>query len=154
MKQEPRKNDTIATFFEGKKETLYSGIPYKIRNAAEHGAAGLLLVTDPLHNVAITAQGYLWNSLYMKGKTNPTYNVCEENANIPAVQVNRDVINELFGSVDSLRTLQRKIDESMHPVRMEEKTGMDMSIIISGPQSMAIPMTQNTETKIQFSEVE
>lgn len=39
------------------------------------------------------------------------------------------------------------------PVRMEEKTGMDMSIIISGPQSMAIPMTQNTETKIQFSEV-
>lgn len=115
MKQEPRKNDTIATFFEGKKETRYSGIPYKIRNAAEHGATGLLLVTDPLHNVAITAQGYLWNSLYMKEWANPSYNICEENANIPAIQVNRDVINEIFGSVDSLRILQRKIDESMHP---------------------------------------
>ena len=116
MKQEPRKNDTISTIFEGKKDTRYSDIAYKIRNAAEHGAAGFLLVTDPLHNVAITAQGYLWNSLYMKGKTNPVYNVCEENGNIPAVQVNRDVINVIFGSVDSLRTLQRNIDENLHPV--------------------------------------
>ncbi|WP_298652967.1 hypothetical protein [uncultured Proteiniphilum sp.] len=39
------------------------------------------------------------------------------------------------------------------PVKIEEKTGMDMSIIMSGPQSMAIPMTQNTVTKIKFSEV-
>ncbi|WP_298652965.1 M20/M25/M40 family metallo-hydrolase [uncultured Proteiniphilum sp.] len=116
MKQEPRKSDTISTVFNGKKDTEYSDITYKIRNAAEHGAAGLLLVTDPLHNVAITAQGYLWNSLYMKGGANPVYNVCEEeDGNIPAVQVNRDVINEIFGSVDSLRTLQRNIDENLHP---------------------------------------
>ena len=116
MKQEPQKNDENAVF-DGKKDTEYSDIDYKIRNAAEHGAAGFLLVTDPLHNLAITAQGYLWNSLYMKGKSTPIYNVCEERKNsIPAVQVNRDVINSLFGSVDSLRRLQENIDKELRPM--------------------------------------
>lgn len=115
MKQAPRKNDPASPVFEGAKETEYSSLAYKIRNAAAHGATGFLLVTDPLHNIAITAQGYLWNSLYMKEKAKPIFSVCEEGKKIPAVQVNRDVINVLFGSVDSLRTLQRKIDETMQP---------------------------------------
>lgn len=117
MKQEPRQNDTVNAVFDGKTATKYSDVKYKIRNAAEHGAAGFLLVTDPLYNVAVTAQGYLWNSLYMKGKAKPVYNVCDNrNENIPAVQVNRDVINEIFGSVDSLRSLQRTIDEELRPL--------------------------------------
>ncbi len=116
MKEEPRKNDTIATVFEGNKDTGYSDITYKIRNAVEHGATGLLLVTAPLHNVAITAQGHLWTSLYLKRNTKQLYNVCEGGTLIPAVQVNKDVINEIFGSVDSLRTLQRNIDKNLHPI--------------------------------------
>lgn len=115
LKQEPRKNDTISTFFEGSKHTQYSDIAYKIRNAAAHGAKGFLLVTDPLHNIAITAQGYLWNSLYIKDKKNLIYNLCEETGNIPAVQVDQHVINTFFGSVDSLRALQREIDEQLAP---------------------------------------
>lgn len=116
MKQEPRQNDTVSTVFDGTRVTRYSDLAYKIRNAAEHGAAGLLLVTDPLYNVAITAQGHLWNSLYMKGKAKPIYNVCnEQDGSIPAAQVNRDVINEIFGSVDSLKTLQKNIDEKLQP---------------------------------------
>lgn len=116
LKQEPRQNSTDNAVFDGNRATRYSDIAYKIRNAEEHGAAGFLLVTDPLHNVAITAQGYLWNSLYTKGKASPTYNLCTAtDKNIPAVQVNRDVINAVFGSVDSLRTLQRNIDESLRP---------------------------------------
>lgn len=132
MKQEPRKNDTIKTVFEGKADTKYSGIPYKIRNAAEHGATGFLLVTDPLHNIAITAQGYLWNSLYMKAETNFIYDVCEDNPEIPAVQVNRDVINALFGSLDSLRTLQRVIDESLRPASFDvPDVRVDLSVSIN-----------------------
>lgn len=116
LKQEPRQNDTVSAVFDGTRATKYSDLAYKIKNAAEHGAIGLLLVTDPLHNVAITAQGHLWNSLYSKGKTSPAYNLCAERDKVvPAVQVNRDVINEIFGSVDSLRSLQRNIDENLCP---------------------------------------
>lgn len=125
MKQEPRQNDTINTFFEGKTATKYSDIGYKIQNAINHGAAGFLLVTDPLYNIAITAQGYLWNSLYIKGKAKPVYNVCNElKSAIPAVQVNYEVINEVFGTVDSLRTLQRNIDENMHSASFLVKDAM------------------------------
>ena len=117
LKQEPRQNDTVNSVFDGAKATKYSDLAYKIRNAAEHGAAGLLLVTDPLHNVAITAQGHLWNSLYSRGKARPVYYLCAERDKvIPAVQINRDVINEIFGSVDSLRSLQRNIDENLRPL--------------------------------------
>lgn len=116
MKQEPCQKDTITSIFDGNRATKYSNIGYKVQNAATHGASGVLLVTDPLHNMAITAQGHLWNSLYMKGNATPIYNLCEEQATpIPAVQINREVINEIFGSVDSLRSLQRAIDENVQP---------------------------------------
>lgn len=115
MKQEPQKNDKESVF-EGTKETKYANIDYKIRNAAEHGAIGFLLVTDPLHNLAITAQGHLWRSLYLKGASKAAYNVCmEEEKTIPAAQVDRKVIDALFGSVDSLRTLQQEIDNTLRP---------------------------------------
>lgn len=39
------------------------------------------------------------------------------------------------------------------PVFVDEKVGLDMSIMISGAQSMAIPMTQNTSTTIKFTEI-
>lgn len=39
------------------------------------------------------------------------------------------------------------------PVFTDEKVGLDMSIIISGAQSMAIPMTQNTSTTTKFTEI-
>lgn len=115
LKNEPQKNNENAVF-DGVRPTNYSDTDYKIRNAAEHGAIGFLLVTDPLNNLAITAQGYLWNSLYVKRKSKPVYNVCKEQGKtIPAAQVNRDVIDVLFGSVDSLRMLQENIDKEMLP---------------------------------------
>jgi hypothetical protein len=39
------------------------------------------------------------------------------------------------------------------PVFVDEKVGLDMSIMISGAQSMAIPMTQNTSTTTKFTEI-
>lgn len=115
MKQEPQKNDENSVF-DGKKETRYANVDYKIQNAATHGAAGFLLVSDPVNSLAITAQGHLWNSLYLKGKSKPTYNVCkDEKKQIPAAQVDRNVIEAIFGSVDSLKTLQQNIDKTLRP---------------------------------------
>lgn len=39
------------------------------------------------------------------------------------------------------------------PAFVDEKVGLDMSIMISGAQSMAIPMTQNTSTTTKFIEI-
>lgn len=115
LKSEPQKNNENA-LFEGKKDTPYSDVNYKIRNAARHGAIGFLLVSDPINHLAITAQGHLWNSLYMKGKAKPSYNVCEEEGkSIPAIQVNSDVVNTLFGSVEALKKIQETMDVEMRP---------------------------------------
>lgn len=42
---------------------------------------------------------------------------------------------------------------TLFPVYIDLKVGFDMSIVISGAQSMAIPMTQNMTTTISFVEV-
>lgn len=39
------------------------------------------------------------------------------------------------------------------PMYMDGRMGLDMNIMVSGPQSMAIPMTQNIVTEITFTEV-
>ncbi len=154
LKQEPRQNDTLSSVFDGTRATKYSDLAYKIQNAAEHGATGLLLVTDPLHNVAITAQGHLWNSLYMKEKSNPSYNLCTEtDKNIPAVQVNRDVINIIFGSVDSLRTLQRNIDESLRPNSfLVPKISIDLAVSVEKhefPSSNVIGWIEGSDSQLK-----
>lgn len=52
-------------------------------------------------------------------------------------------INEGYSLLDKTTLL---------PVFMEGKLGMDMNIMVSGAQSMAIPMTQNVTTTVTFSE--
>lgn len=42
---------------------------------------------------------------------------------------------------------------TLFPAFVESKVGLDMSIMVSGAQSMAIPMTQNTTTTTKFTEV-
>ena len=42
---------------------------------------------------------------------------------------------------------------TLFPAFVESKVGLDMNIMVSGPQSMAIPMTQNTTTTIKFMEI-
>lgn len=60
------------------------------------------------------------------------------------VQLNGTGQNEGYTLVDKT---------TFFPYKMDYQSGMDMSIIMSGPQSMAIPMTQNVKTTIIFSEV-
>lgn len=43
--------------------------------------------------------------------------------------------------------------KTLFPVFIEGKIGQDMSIMVSGAQSMAIPMTQNTSTTTKFTEI-
>lgn len=115
MKHEPGEKDAIS-LFEGVKETPHSLLKTKVDNAVKHGASGLLVVTDPLNHLLLTPQGYPWPSLsqFLPQGNLPVELLSEKNQ-IPVVQVGEPVIKFLFGSLDSLKRLQTKIDKSNTP---------------------------------------
>ena len=119
MKHEPGEKDALSRF-DGLKETRHSLAATKMENARNHGAAGILLVTDPLNHMLLTPQGYPWPGL---SKFLPSDNLpIELNQNcdlIPFVQVGESVLKALFGSVDSLRNIQRRIDTLLTPHSFE-----------------------------------
>lgn len=119
MKHEPGEKDSLSVFG-GLKETKHSLLANKMENARHHGAAGLLLVTDPLNHMLLTPQGYPWPGLskFLPSDNLPVELVGDDSF-LPFVQVGESVIKALFGSVDSLRNLQRRIDATLTPVSFE-----------------------------------
>ncbi|MCB8965023.1 MAG: M20/M25/M40 family metallo-hydrolase [Bacteroidales bacterium] len=119
MKHEPREMDTCKVF-EGRTDTRHSSIEAKLKNAMSHGAVALMVVTDPLNHVTITPQGYSWPSLSkFKGSIVSPIVLYSHEQSIPCVQVGESVINTLFGSVDSLRSVQKHIDSTLSPASVE-----------------------------------
>lgn len=115
LKHEPGENDPNSTFA-GEKSTIYSMQSTKLSNARNHGAIGVLLVTDPLNHLSLTPQGYPWPGLSkFLPQDNLPFEVCPKDELLPFVQVGENVIKYLFGSVDSLKNIQKRIDESLLP---------------------------------------
>ena len=119
MKHEPGEKDSTSRF-NGVKETTHSLLATKVSNARKHGAAGLLLVTDPLNHLLLTPQGYPWPGL---SKFLPSDNLpvelARKSGSLPFVQVGESVVKILFGSVDSLKNIQRRMDASFEPHSFE-----------------------------------
>lgn len=119
LKHEPGENDT-ASVFQGTKETEHSFLTNKVKNAKKHGAIGMLLMTDPLNHMMLKPQGYPWPSLSKfasQANDNLPY-VMEETDNntaITVVQVGEGIIDHLFGSIDSLKSIQMTIDKTLKP---------------------------------------
>lgn len=119
MKHEPGEKDSTSRF-KGLEETSHSLLTTKLENARNHGAIGILLVTDPLNHMLLTPQGYPWPGL---SKFLPSDNLPVELAGkserLPFVQVGETVIKALFGSIDSLKNIQRRMDASLAPLSFE-----------------------------------
>jgi hypothetical protein len=112
MKHEPGERDSKSPF-DGSNDTKYSSLSTKLENAKSHGAIGLMVVTDPLNHIMITPQGYPWPSLSkFMAQVNLPIEICIKETLIPTVQVGEGVIKYLFGSVDSLKRIQKRIDSS------------------------------------------
>jgi hypothetical protein len=115
LKHEPGEKDPKSPF-DGEKDTKYSALKNKLDNARQHGAIGVMVVTDPLNHIMLTPQGFPWASL---SKFLPQDNLpivmCEKNDLVPFVQVGETVIKYLFGSVDSLKVIQKAMDEKLAP---------------------------------------
>lgn len=116
LRHEPGEEDT-GSVFKGKRPTDYSNVSTKVRIAVEHGAAGVLVATDPLNHESLAPRGFPWPSL---SKTIPRDALpmtlgADEATKVPVVHVGESVIELLFGSVDSLRALQGTIDGRVSP---------------------------------------
>lgn len=120
MKHEPGEKDAKSPF-DGAGDTKYSVITNKLENAKKHGAAGMLVVTDPANHIMLTPQGYPWPSLSkFLPQDNLPIDLCVSEGNaIPFAQVGESVIKFLFGSVDSLKNVQKRIDKSFTPASYE-----------------------------------
>ncbi|RPH34511.1 MAG: M20/M25/M40 family metallo-hydrolase [Bacteroidales bacterium] len=138
MKHEPGEKDSKSPF-DGVTDTKYSLIFDKLENAKQHGAIGLLVVTDPLNHIMLTPQGYPWPSLSkFMPQDNIPIEMCVNEMLIPFVQVGDAVIKYLFGSVDSLKKIQKRIDTSNSPLSFnlnssdcELSTKLDIKNIIA-----------------------
>ncbi len=132
MKHEPGEKDSTSRF-DGLKETVHSLLATKMENARSHGAAGVLLVTDPLNHLLLTPQGYPWPGLskFLPGDNLPV-ELAPEKSLLPFIQVGETVIKLLFGSVDSLKNIQRSMDNSLAPYSFEfPETGCDLKTAVT-----------------------
>lgn len=116
LKHEPGENDSTSVF-SGKKETKYSLLKTKLANAIQHGAAGLLVVTDPGNHMMLKPQGFPWPALSKIANNDnlPISLNSRDGSEIPVVQIGDAIIKQLFGSVDSLRNIQNSIDKATKP---------------------------------------
>ncbi len=120
MRHEPGEKDA-ASPFDGAKDTEYSQVSWKAQNAIDHGAAGLLVITDPLHHRSLAPRGFPWPSLFegIPDDALPLTLALTEKQKIPVVHVGETIIRDLVGSVDTLRTWQSQIDQAFKPKSVE-----------------------------------
>jgi len=117
FRHEPGENDSSISVFNGMEQTRYSNLREKVRNAQAHGAKGILVVTEPLNYRSIRPRGFPWPSLSrnLPQDALPVGFCIDKKDSIPVVHVGEEVINKLFGSVDSLKVLQHLIDSTLVP---------------------------------------
>jgi Zn-dependent M28 family amino/carboxypeptidase len=78
---------------------------------------GVIVATDPLNHTSLAPRGFPWPSLsqFIPKDALPLMIGEEEGRKVPVVHAGEAVIAQLFGSVDSLRALQRRIDGRVAP---------------------------------------
>jgi hypothetical protein len=115
FRHEPGHEDPLS-IFQGEDVSKYTSLTAKMKNAMNHGALGVLVVNDPLYYNSLKPRGFPWPSL---SKTIPRdalpLTLCTEGRDysLPIVHVGESFITRIFGSVDSLKSLQRQIDKSL-----------------------------------------
>jgi len=116
LRHEPGEKDA-ASPFDGEKDTEYAQVAWKVQNAIDHGATGVLIVTDPVNHRSLAPRGFPWPSLFegIPDEALPLTLALTDKEKIPVLQVGELAVQNLFGSVDSLRTLQQQIDAAYKP---------------------------------------
>jgi len=116
LRHEPQENDSSSVFL-GRRVTEHGQLRSKVRNAIQHGAVGFLLMNDPLNHSSMVPRGFPWPSLYkeLPDDALPLTLSVSELRKIPVVHIGPVVIEDLLGSVDSVKALEASIDRALHP---------------------------------------
>lgn len=120
MRGEPQKDDS-ASVFKGVENTRHYDLSEKVENAARHGASALLVVNGPLSHPSLKPRGFPWPSL---SKVIPAdalpLSVCsDEDREMPVLHIGEEAVNLLFGTPDSLRRIQSRIDSLLRTESFE-----------------------------------
>jgi hypothetical protein len=123
LDHEPGENNS-SSVFNGTELSKYGKVQYKIQNAIEHQASGLIILTDPLNHINLKPIGFPWPSLskLIPNDALPIY--LEDNINshkIPVVHGGESLINIIFSDIDSLINLQKRIGQTLTPQSFDLK---------------------------------
>lgn len=137
LRHAPRESDSAAVF-SLQSAGEYSQLSTKIKNAMQHGARGVIVATDPLNHTLLSPRGFPWPSLsaLIPRDALPTALLSDEKDKVPVVHAGKEVIAELFGSVDNLKNLESEIDSKLTPKSFE----------IAGTSVILKTSTEVTET--------
>jgi hypothetical protein len=132
MRHEPGEKDEKSPF-DGRKLSKYGTLLSKILNAQEHGAVGVLFVTDPLNHDDLSVEGGPYNSgaqwpalqkekmknhedfKYMQFSPEMRIIGDDFGVNIPAVIIDGRLADYILGERYSLPGIQEQIDKTMKP---------------------------------------
>ena len=120
FRNEPQKDDSTSVF-QGKDDTRYVSLKEKMKNAMKHGAVGMLVINGPMQYSSLKPRGFPWPSLSktLPKDALPLYLCTDHENQIPAMHIGEAAINLFFGSVDSLRHLEEKIEKNLQCVSFE-----------------------------------
>jgi hypothetical protein len=110
------KEKKTSTVFGGKNKSIYATIEKKVEIALNHGATGIIVLTDPINHEVRDAVGHTWpsfNKYY--GEDSQLEVIKESKCTIPVVHADDDIARFLFKSIDSLKKIQKQIDNYMKP---------------------------------------
>lgn len=114
LRHEPNEKDPSSPF-DGASLTRYSLFAEKLKNAARHGAVGVLLVTDPLHHPG-PEDLRLQPLLSLEPPKKPRADAAGA---LPALQIAAELAGRLAaGSGRSLADLQREVDRGVKPAAL------------------------------------
>jgi hypothetical protein len=134
MRHEPGENDENSPF-EGQKLSKYGTLLSKILNAQEHGAVGILFVTDPLNHDDLSIRGgsfmsgTYWPLLrkerlqkqkdedlkYRRFSPRMRISGKDYGVRIPAAMIDGKLADYILGEKYSLLEIQKKIDKIITP---------------------------------------
>ncbi|UCH94461.1 MAG: M20/M25/M40 family metallo-hydrolase [Candidatus Aminicenantes bacterium] len=134
MRHEPGENDEKSPF-DGQKNSKHGTLLRKILNAQDHGAVGILFVTDPLNHDELSVRGgsfmsgTWWPTLLKEQlqrqhdedikyrQFSPRMRIIGEDfgVKIPAAMIDGKLADYILGEKYSLLEIQKKIDSTMTP---------------------------------------
>ena len=115
MTGEPQEKDP-ASPFSGTNRTEYSRIEYKIQNAQDHGAAGILLVSNP--NRRFRRPPNRWPSLLQNAPSIavPLTLEASPDQSLACIHISKELANNLFNLLDtSLEAVHDSINTDLKP---------------------------------------